>query len=241
MTEAEWLALPDVGARYGALHPRWAADGNTGLAQSRKSRLLWAACARTQYARLPWLHRLMVDYAERMVDGFAAERSDLRTALISGEEEIGYCEYGTMRQAAIERLEAHLRVEFGLHPAGDEPALDSTGELGCEAITWACRAIWHMPPRGSCLQDSEPTVAYFRDIFGNPFDPVAFSPEWRSSTAVALAAQMYESRDFSAIPILADALQDAGCDSADVLSHCRDAGAPHVRGCWVVDLVLGKP
>ncbi|MBP3956251.1 hypothetical protein J8F10_13255 [Gemmata sp. G18] len=73
-----------------------------------------------------------------------------------------------------------------------------------------------------------------------PFRPVPFSPSWRTSTAVALAAQMYESREFGAMPILADALQDAGCDNADVLSHCRDAGAPHVRGCWVVDLLLGK-
>ncbi|VTR96030.1 Uncharacterized protein OS=Sorangium cellulosum (strain So ce56) GN=sce5710 PE=4 SV=1 [Gemmata massiliana] len=84
------------------------------------------------------------------------------------------------------------------------------------------------------------SVAMARDIFGNPFRPVAFSPSWRTSTAVALASQMYESRDFGALPILADALQDAGCDSAEVLDHCRGPG-PHVRGCWVVDLVLGKP
>lgn len=82
-------------------------------------------------------------------------------------------------------------------------------------------------------------VALLRDIFSNPFHPIAFSPEWRTSTAVAIAQQMYESRDFSAMPILADAIQDAGCDNADILDHCCGAG-PHVRGCWVVDLVLGK-
>jgi hypothetical protein len=79
-----------------------------------------------------------------------------------------------------------------------------------------------------------------RDIFGNPFRPVSFSPEWRTDTAVALARTMYESRDFSAMPILADALQEAGCDGDAVLTHCRDTGQVHVRGCWVVDLVLGK-
>jgi hypothetical protein len=79
-----------------------------------------------------------------------------------------------------------------------------------------------------------------RDIFGNPFRPVAFDPNWRTSTAVALATQMYESRDFAAMPILADALQDAGCDNTNILDHCRDAAVTHVRGCWVVDLVLGK-
>lgn len=78
-----------------------------------------------------------------------------------------------------------------------------------------------------------------REIFGNPFRSPSFFPEWRTDTAVTLARQMYDSREFSAIPILADALQDAGCDSADILEHCRGAG-PHVRGCWVVDLVLGK-
>ena len=50
---------------------------------------------------------------------------------------------------------------------------------------------------------------------------------------------MYDSRGFSLMPILADALQDAGCDSADVFDHCRGDG-PHVRGCWVVDLLLGR-
>jgi hypothetical protein len=83
-------------------------------------------------------------------------------------------------------------------------------------------------------------MALVRDIFGNPFRPIAFDPEWRSDTAVSLAKHIYESRDFAQMPILADALQDAGCDNADILSHCRDPQQLHVRGCWVVDLVLGK-
>jgi len=81
-------------------------------------------------------------------------------------------------------------------------------------------------------------VFRLRDIFGNPFRPVAFDPAWRTSTAVALARQMYESREFGAMPILADALQDAGCEDEAILNHCRDASQPHVRGCWVCDLVL---
>ena len=83
-------------------------------------------------------------------------------------------------------------------------------------------------------------AALFRDIFGNPFRPVVFSPAWRTDTAVSLARGMYESRDFGAMPILADALQDAGCDNDDILNHCRDPKQVHVCGCWVVDLVLGK-
>ena len=75
-------------------------------------------------------------------------------------------------------------------------------------------------------------------IFGDPGRPAVFSPAWRAATAVALARPMYESRDFGAMPILADALQDAGCESEDILSHCRDANQLHVRGCWVLDHVL---
>lgn len=83
-------------------------------------------------------------------------------------------------------------------------------------------------------------VAVLRDLFDNPFRAVAFSPEWRTDTAVLLARQMYGAYDFSAMPILADALQDAGCNNEDILAHCRDTNQVHVRGCWVVDLVLGK-
>jgi hypothetical protein len=78
-----------------------------------------------------------------------------------------------------------------------------------------------------------------RDIFGNPFRPITLDPSWFTSTVVSLARQMYDSRDFSAMPILADALQDAGCDNADILDHCRGPG-PHVRGCFVVDKLLAK-
>ena len=93
-------------------------------------------------------------------------------------------------------------------------------------------AAWLLPTGGRGF----PLV---HDIAGNPFRPVTADPSWRTSTVVALAQQMDESRDFAPMPILADALQDAGCDHPDVLAHCRGPG-PHVRGCWVVDLVLGK-
>jgi hypothetical protein len=87
--------------------------------------------------------------------------------------------------------------------------------------------------------DCPPQADLVREVFGNPFRPVKFPKGCRTNTAVQIARQMYDERDFSATPILADALEDAGCDSADVLTHLRSPG-PHVRGCWAVDLVLGK-
>jgi hypothetical protein len=80
---------------------------------------------------------------------------------------------------------------------------------------------------------------FLRDIFGNPFRTVAIDPSWLTSTVVSLAEGIYTDRAFDRLTILADALQDAGCDDPDILDHCRGPG-PHVRGCWVVDLVLGK-
>lgn len=87
--------------------------------------------------------------------------------------------------------------------------------------------------------DNEGHATFLRDIFGNPFIKPQFKKKWRTDIAFALASQMYDSGDFSAMPILADALQDAGCDNDDILNHCRGPG-PHVRGCWVVDLVLRR-
>jgi hypothetical protein len=79
-----------------------------------------------------------------------------------------------------------------------------------------------------------------RDIIGNPFHRIVFDPAWLTSDVTLLARGIYDTRAFERMPILADALQDAGCDNEDILTHCRDANASHVRGCWVVDLVLGK-
>ncbi|MCE9530233.1 MAG: hypothetical protein K8T89_03725 [Planctomycetes bacterium] len=79
----------------------------------------------------------------------------------------------------------------------------------------------------------------FRDIFGNPFRPVRLDPRWLSSNVVDLAQAIYEDRAYDRMPILADALMDAGCDNDEIIHHCR-GGGPNVRGCWVVDLILGK-
>ncbi|WP_246523689.1 hypothetical protein [Gemmata palustris] len=79
----------------------------------------------------------------------------------------------------------------------------------------------------------------YRELFPNPFVPLEWNPNWRTSTVRDLARHIDSTRDFGAMPILADALQDAGCEDEHVLGHCR-ASTPHARGCWVLDAVLGK-
>ena len=78
-----------------------------------------------------------------------------------------------------------------------------------------------------------------RCIVGNPFKPVVLDPRWIVPTVEQIAKAIDADRAFDRLPMLADALEDAGCDNADILNHCRQPGE-HVRGCWVVDLVLGK-
>ncbi|HXG12005.1 MAG TPA: hypothetical protein VNK04_19785 [Gemmataceae bacterium] len=78
-----------------------------------------------------------------------------------------------------------------------------------------------------------------RDIIGNPFRPLMTDPIWRTSKVVGLAQIIYDSRAFDRMAGLADALEEAGCDNAAILSHCRQPGE-HVRGCWVLDALLGK-
>jgi hypothetical protein len=86
-------------------------------------------------------------------------------------------------------------------------------------------------------------AALLRDVFGNPFrPPPPLAPavlSWDGGTVARLAAAIYDERAFDRLPVLADALEDAGCADAAILGHCR-GGGEHVRGCWVVDLVLGK-
>lgn len=77
-----------------------------------------------------------------------------------------------------------------------------------------------------------------REIF--PFPDRPFDPAWQTAAVLELANGMYGARDFTAMPILADAIEEAGCSDADLLSHCRDLNGEHFRGCWLVDLVRGE-
>jgi hypothetical protein len=78
-----------------------------------------------------------------------------------------------------------------------------------------------------------------RDIFENPFRPFNIAPAWLSNEVVMLAGHVYQDRAFDRLPSLADVLMDVGCNSEEVIAHCR-GNAPHVRGCWLIDLLLGK-
>ena len=185
---------------------------------SRKYRLFGCACCRHAWEASPTapspLAVRAVEVAELFADGLApeADLADCHTRLLDA-----------MRG---QRTPDHDNIAYCV--TGRKPVMDA------KEASRLCRRVAPSP------DEALTQVAFNRDIFGNPFRPVVFFPSWRTDTAISLARTMYDERDFGAMPILADALQDAGCDSDDVLNHCRDANRDHVRGCWVVDLVLGK-
>ena len=115
----------------------------------------------------------------------------------------------------------------------------------CEPFAWtaAYDSIWlhASPPLTADVNAGvrATVLALLRDVFGNPFRPVAVESRWLTSSVLALARVAYVERAFDRLPVLADALQEAGCEDAGILAHCRSDG-PHVRGCWAVDLLLEK-
>jgi hypothetical protein len=122
-------------------------------------------------------------------------------------------------------------VKYALSTASIAAAMYAADQYGRQDYDHAYDVHWRraIGERGALI----------RDIFGSTTAQPGFHPSWRTEAVFALARGMYESRDFGPMPVLADALEDAGCADPDVLAHCRGDG-PHVRGCWVVDLVLGK-
>jgi hypothetical protein len=225
MTEDEWLACEEPVRLLECVRTQ---------ATNRNERLLVCAACRAVWSHLTNpKSREAVEVAERFADGIVSA-----TALAEAEWRAEAAWFKTTEIAERSRREQRL-IERGLLSEQD---VSFDAQSAAKQERAAALAYWATESKPSFFVYARPgdiASEVIRCIFGNPFRPVAFDPSWRTDTAVALAGQMYESRDFGAMPILADALQDAGCDSADVLGHCRGTG-PHVRGCWVVDLVLGK-
>lgn len=211
MTEVEWLTCDD---------PRQMLEFLQGKVSDRKLRLFACVCARQveeitiRESRIS-VSELVERYADRQ-----AESTEVQAAV----DRVEYAAYGQVYAIgdAFGVIQAALR-----HDAV---------EAATEAATWLNGFYSDDGPDDpGRLRPS----AFSRDIFGNTFRPAAIEQSWHSETVVALAEGIYQERAFDRMPILADALEDAGCDHADILNHCRQPGE-HVRGCWVVDLLTGR-
>ena len=224
MTEQEWLESPDP---FALLRHLWRRRPYPVLV--RKPRLLACACLRRVWHTLSKKGRHAVEVAELHADGLvpAKELEAARPPYAEGRTPAFYAVYYAAGPNRRMRTDVETVLVFSTSAARG----GFRRELGCNALLGTA----------SC-SESVAQSRLVRDVFRNPFRPVPLDPSWltwHDGLLVSMARQMYDGRDFSDLPILADALEEAGCDNADILAHCRQPG-PHVRGCWVVDLLLGK-
>jgi hypothetical protein len=226
MTEAEWLSATD---------PRMMLEFLRGEASDRKLRLFALVCltavdVRLRDARSRAAVAMLEDYADRRASqqSLLEAHAEALDAMNEAFEDASEQRWFLADYAAC----AAVCVAVDAHPIDivdvSRCCLDSVGALATGVNESHLRAA-----------ESARQSEMIHCVFGNPFAHVAFDPAWRSETAFALATGIYANHAFDRLPILADALEEAGCDHPDVLSHCRGPG-PHARGCWVVDGVLGK-
>ena len=218
MTEAEWLACQD---------PQRMLTFVVGKASDRKLRLFACACCRGVWGLLHSRAKAAVRMAERFAEGNADEM-DLLGASYN-----------------LELVFDHAAETGRESTPADRAAYAAAGE---EPTYWAPHAARHAE------QAAEPTgtgagprqAALLRDVFGSPHAIPIISQNWLTPDVRGLARTLYRtgrspSGDLNGdlMAVLSDALEEAGCADERILSHLRSAG-PHVRGCWVIDLILGK-
>jgi hypothetical protein len=182
-----------------------------GKATERKLRLTLCGWSRLNWKWLPEQSRSAVELAELYAEGLAGE-ADREAADV---------------KLWLDTQERHTNFRHWL------ARLTLVQNLDLWATAHESASV---NPRG---RDGQ--VSVMKDLF-NPFRPVTLGPAWlawNGGTVPKLAQAIYDERAYDRLPILADALEEAGCNNADIVSHLRGPG-PHVRGCWALDLILGK-
>jgi hypothetical protein len=196
--------------------------GNVQLRAKKKKRklaLFGVACCR----HIPRLcnekpSTIAIEVAERYADGMA-KINEVRIANRNAGPPAGdYSHFG--------------RVALGRYLAEHAVLANAT----CNAVLVSEYALQAATDR---VTERSRQCDLLRDIFGNPFQRVGVSKGWLTPTVKQLAEVIYDERSFNTLPILGDALEDAGCNDTAIFEHCRQPGS-HVRGCWVVDLILSK-
>jgi hypothetical protein len=220
-----------------------------GRASDRKLRLFAVACCRRIWHLLADVRsRGAVELAERFAGGEAGrEELDLAeeaAGAVAGEAEAAAdkATSAAAKEAAWAAIEPADAAWATLRTAIEDAARDI-----CKAAAWAAAkaagaAATAAQEETAGAAERKAQAALLRDLFGNPFRPFHVDPaclSWRDGTVLKMAQAIYDDRAFDRLPILADALEEAGCSDPILLAHLRGPG-PHVRGCFAVDALLGK-
>jgi hypothetical protein len=242
MTEADWLTWASPTPMLQMLDHR-------GKPSRRKLRLFAVACCRRVQQLISNLQSLkhlsfvdMLDDTLAVAEKFAEGKATKREAKIAStnalslefENRVSLTMLAVIAAGYAASEEAPDSPETRWDAHFDERE-DDFYSWAAASASYANRASRRPPPlRHRVFQER-----VLRDIFGNPFRPVTLGQFRLTPTAKQLAEAIYNERAFDRMPILADALEEAGCTNADILAHCRQPG-PHARGCWVIDALLGK-
>ncbi len=235
MTARDWQNSIDPLAMLEAIYPLRGMDSVEP--QSRKSRLYLLACARQAWDRLPGICRVLHGLAERIYAEKGINK-ELRNQVYLHAESLIHC------RGEVDDINA---IGEALVALGHAKIAEVKTDLSIDPHVWAGYAHLVYGPFDKKTPSFPRIPVEFhsahlvREIFGNPLVRVPpFDPQWRTETVVHLAQHANSSGDFGMLPILADALQDVGCDREDVLDHLRH-GAQHSRWCWVLETILSHP
>ncbi len=249
MTEREWLTANDPTPMLGFLRSK---------TSDRKLRLFAvASCRRFWHLLDDKYGRPAVEAAERCAEGmlsvdelWAMGKKDDLAFNYDLHEHIAQ-KAGVDDSGAVSAAFYAVGLTMGLMgwqqaTSAAEAAASTAGRLGlgskADEFAYEEQEAYDQAARPFTTVEKVIQIALLRDIFANPFRPVDISPAWliwNDGTVRKIAQTIYDDRAFDRLPMLADALEEAGCTSADILNHCRQPGV-HVRGCWVIDILLGK-
>jgi hypothetical protein len=242
VTEAEWLASTDPEPMLELLR---------GKATGRKLRLFACACCRRIWHLLAHEEsRRAVQTAELYAEGLVGEPERLE---VNGQVPV-ICPGDSITDPwnlDAWSTEAAANTVFGDNDYPPIPTYATTCAVAAARAAAAAAACAAAVAAAGSGEDREAIgnrvheverreqSSLVCDIFGNPFRSVVLEPAWQAPQVVALAQAIHDVRAYDRLPALADALEQAGCRGKEILAHCRGPG-PHVRGCWVVDLLLEK-
>jgi hypothetical protein len=237
MTEQEWLQATD---------PMPMLEFLRGKASDRKLRLFAVGCCRHVWYIMPDEPcRQAAEVAERFADGMATEQ-ELRAAADAAQISAEDNSFAKPHQSFAVGQGIYFAARTACYAANSpvhETAARAARTLYSAAIGAAGDPDTNLVTRRAAADAvRQYQINLLNDLFGNPFRPITINPAWltwHGGLLVSMARRMYDSRDFADMPVLADALEEAGCQEQDILDHCR-SGGEHVRGCWLVDLLLGK-
>ena len=225
MTEAEWMTCTDTTPMLNFLK---------GKISDRKLRLFACACCRrVGHLLTDERSQNAVELAERYADG-EATAEELTTAYYQANVAFNANDPTDVSATRASHLASAIAYSAVLYGAGctslaTDAVADTVADISTNAVAYSVAKQGELAAQCNGLLD----------LIGNPFRSVTIDPSWFTPTVLALANGIYQARAFDRMPILADALENAGCDNDDILAHCRQP-IVHVRGCWVVDLILGK-